>query len=60
MVLGDGVVAPGLVMSAVRRYRGYQPFDLVEQRVELGGIVNILAGQCRGDDRAGLGIDAQM
>jgi hypothetical protein len=33
---------------------------LGKQRAEFGGIVDLLAGQGRGDDRAGFGINAQV
>ena len=59
-VLGHIIVNPILVVGAVGNDGGERLVDLVEQRAEFGGIVDLLAGQGRGDDRAGLRIDAQV
>src|SRR3982751_961012 len=60
MTRGDGVVDPVLVIRAIRRHRAHVAVDLVEHGAELSGIVHLLGRQRRGDDRAGLGIDAQV
>ena len=57
-VLGHTIVNPILVVGAVGDDGGERLVDLVEQGAEFGGIVDFLAGQGRGDDRAGLGIDS--
>src|SRR5690349_6430374 len=60
MTLGDGVIDPVLVIRAIRRHRAHLAVDLVKQGAELGGIVHLLGCQRRGDDFAGLGIDAKV
>jgi hypothetical protein len=59
-VLGHSIVNAILVVGAVGNDRGERLLDLIKQAAELGGIVDLFAGQGRGDDRAGLRIDAQV
>jgi hypothetical protein len=59
-MLGYNIVNPVLVVGAVRDDGGEWVVDLGKQRAEFGGIVDLLAGQGRGDDHAGPGIDAQV
>ena len=56
-VPGHIIVNPVLVVGAVSN--GERLVDLVEQGAEFGGIVDLLAGQGRGDDRAGLASTAR-
>jgi hypothetical protein len=57
---GHSIVNAVLVIGAVGNDRGERLVDLVEQRAEFGGIVDLPAGQGRGDDRAGFRINSKM
>ena len=57
-MFGHNIVNSILVVGAVRDDGGKRVVDLVKQGVEFGGIVDLLAGQVRGHDCAGLGIDS--
>jgi hypothetical protein len=59
-MLGDGVVNIILVVGAIGDDGGERVVGLVEQGAEFGGIIDLLAGQGRGDDPAGRRIDAQV
>ncbi len=60
MALRDTVVDAFLVVSAVTDKRGHRPRDLVEQGTGLGAIVQVVVGQRRGEDPAGVGVHAEM
>jgi hypothetical protein len=59
-VLGYSIVNSILIVGAVGNDRGERLVDLGKQGAEFGGIVDFLAGQGRGDDRAGLRIDSKV
>ncbi len=59
-VFGHTIVNSVLVVGAVGNDGSERLVDLVEQGAEFGSIVDFLAGQGRGDDRAGPGIDTQV
>ena len=59
-MFGDGVVDIFLVVSAIGNNRSERFLDLIQERTEFGGIVDLLAGQGRGHNRAGFRIDAQV
>lgn len=49
-----------LVIGAVAGERGDRPFHLVQQRTNLGGIIDIVCRQCSGNDLAGVGIHTDV
>ena len=59
-VFGHSIINPILVVGAVGNDGGERIVDLVEQGAEFGSIVDLLAGQGRGNDRAGLRINSKI
>jgi hypothetical protein len=49
-----------LVVSAIAGERDDRTIDLVEQGADLRAAIDIIGGQCRGDDRPRVGIDADV
>ena len=60
MARGDAGVDTLLIVRPVARERGDGPVDLVEQGTNLRAVIDIVGGQRRGHDLAGVGIHAQV
>ena len=57
---GYSIVNPILVIRAISNDGSKRLLNLIKERFEFGGIIDFLAGQGRSDDRAGVGINAQV
>ena len=53
---GDAI----LIVCTVAGERGQGSRDLVEQGPGLGAIINVTAGQCRGDDLSSIRVHAEV
>jgi hypothetical protein len=60
IAVDDGAIDVVLVVGAITGERGHWPFYLVEQGTDPGRIIDIVCGQFRGDDLAGIGVHADM
>ena len=60
--VSDSGVDTGLIIGAIAGERGRRAPDLIEQGIDLRGVVNIFVGQCRRHDpaRIGVGADVQL
>src|SRR5215203_1649571 len=60
VALGDAGVSTVLIVRAIGRERDHRPRHLVEQGTGLGAVIDVVGGQCGGDDLAGVGVHAEM
>jgi hypothetical protein len=60
VTLGDAVINAGLVVRAVTGERGHGSLDLVEQEIDLGAVIGVMAGQRRDHNPARVGVHAEM
>src|SRR6516165_3894280 len=60
ITVSDRAIDAVLVVGAVTGERDQGPFHLVQQRAGLGGVVDVVRRQCRGDDLPSVGIHADM
>src|SRR5439155_3439302 len=60
MTGSDRAVDAVLVVCAIAGERGDGTIDLVEQGTDLRAVIDIIGGQCRGDDPTRVGIDADV
>src|SRR5438270_5223910 len=60
MTGSDRAVDAVLVVCAIAGERGDGTIDLVEQGTDLRAVIDIIGGECRGDDPTRVGIDADV
>src|SRR5437870_13228923 len=60
MTGSDRAVDAVLVVCAIGGERGDGTIDLVEQGTDLRAVIDIIGGECRGDDPTRVGIDADV
>ena len=60
MALVEGGVHAGSVIAAVAHEELYRLDDLVEQGLDLGGVIDVAVGQDGSDDPAGHGVKADV